>query len=177
MNAYWPLFQQHFPENFNKYQAIDFFKAINITRPDLIRINSDEVTSHYFHILLRYEIEKGLIDGTYTVDGLDKIWNQKIKEYLGLDVPSAKFGILQDIHWSHGSIGYFPTYSLGSFYAAQFYHYASLAIPGLEEQVANRKFGKLLAWLRENIHKPGHIYTSQELCTKVCGEELELQVF
>ena len=176
INAYWPTFQAFFPDNFKEHKALDFFKAINISEPNLIRINSDEVTYH-FHILLRYEIEKGLIDGTYKVDGLDKIWNEKIKEYLGLDVPSAREGILQDIHWSHGSIGYFPTYSLGSFYAAQFFHFASLAIPGLDKQIENKEFSHLLQWLHENIHQFGHIYTSQEICQKVCGEELDYKYF
>ena len=83
---------------------------------------------YHFHVLIRFEIEKGLMEGTLKVDNLDEVWNAKYKEYLGVKVPDAKQGILQDIHWSHGSIGYFPTYSLGSFYAAQFFQQAEKAV-------------------------------------------------
>lgn len=176
MNAYWPLFQQYFPENFANKNAEDFFKAINKVQPNLIRIDADEVTYH-FHVLLRFEIEKALIEGSAKIDDLEELWNSKIKEYLGLDVPSASQGVLQDIHWSHGSFGYFPTYSLGSFYAAQFYHAAQKAIPDLETQIAGKNFSSLLRWLRENIHQYGHLYSSEELCHKVTGEGLNYKYF
>jgi len=176
MNAYIPQFQNYFPEAFGNVSGMQLFRGLNTVKPDLIRINSDEVTYH-FHILLRYEIEKSLIEGKTEVKDLEQIWNEKIKEYLGLDVPSAKMGVLQDIHWSHGSFGYFPTYSLGSFYAAQFYHFAELAIPELSSQIESKNFLPLLHWLRENIHQYGHTYSSEELCKKVTGEGLNFKYF
>jgi carboxypeptidase Taq len=176
IKTYWPVFQQYFPEAFGKTDDLSFFRGLNTVKPDLIRINSDEATYH-FHILLRFEIEKSLIEGTVEVEDLEELWNSKIKEYLRLDVPSPKMGVLQDIHWSHGSFGYFPTYSLGSFYSAQFYHFASLAIPDLEAHIANKDFKPLLQWLRENIHQYGHQYSSEELCKKITGEGLNFKYF
>jgi carboxypeptidase Taq len=176
IKTYWPVFQKYFPEAFGKVNDMQFFKGLNVVTPDLIRINSDEVTYH-FHILLRFEIEKSLIEGSVEVKDLEELWNNKIKEYLGLDVPSPKQGVLQDIHWSHGSFGYFPTYSLGSFYAAQFFQHAGMAIPGLDEQIAQKNFKPLLAWLRENIHRHGHTYSSEELCKNATGEGLNFKYF
>jgi len=176
IKTYWPLFQQYFPEAFGKTSDMEFFRGLNTVTPNLIRINSDEVTYH-FHILLRFEIEKGIIEGSYEVKDLEEIWNSKIKEYLGLDVPSAKMGVLQDIHWSHGSFGYFPTYSLGSFYSAQFYHFANQAIPDLDQNISQKKFKPLLSWLRDNIHQYGHQFSSEELCTNVTGEGLNFKYF
>ena len=176
IETYWEDFQNAFPENFKGKSAKEFFKALNKVEPNLIRTDSDEVTYH-FHILLRYEIEKGLIEGSLDVADLEEIWNYKIKEYLGLDVPNPKVGVLQDIHWSHGSIGYFPTYSLGTFYASQFYHYADKAIPDLQGNIEKKNFAPLLGWLRTNIHSLGHQYDSEDLCEKVCGEKLNYKYF
>ncbi len=176
IKTYWSLFQKFFPDAFGNVSDLQFFKGLNTVTPDLIRINSDEVTYH-FHILLRFEIEKSLIEGKTEVKDLEEIWNSKIKEYLDLDVPSPKMGVLQDIHWSHGSFGYFPTYSLGSFYAAQFYHFAEKAIPGLQSDIESKNFKPLLEWLRVNIHQEGHTYSSEELCKKVTGEGLNFKYF
>ncbi len=176
IETYWSEFQHAFPDAFKGKSAKEFFKALNKVEPNLIRTDSDEVTYH-FHILLRYEIEKGLIEGSMEVNDLEEIWNSKIKEYLGLDVPSPKVGVLQDIHWSHGSIGYFPTYSLGTFYASQFYHFAEKAIPDLQKNIEQKNFAPLLSWLRTNIHSLGHQYDSEDLCEKVCGEKLNYKYF
>lgn len=122
--AYWKnnfkTLQELFPENLSDCTVEDFYKAMNLVKPSLVRTNADELTYH-FHVLIRYEIEKELIAGNISVSELPKVWNAKYKEYLDIDVTSDSEGVLQDIHWSHGSFGYFPTYSLGSFYAAQFY--------------------------------------------------------
>ncbi|MBL7786948.1 MAG: carboxypeptidase M32 [Chitinophagales bacterium] len=153
-----------------------FYKAINKVEPSLIRTSADELTYH-FHILIRFEIEKALIEGKIEVKDLAEIWNAKYREYLGIDVPDDKHGVLQDIHWSHGSFGYFPTYSLGSFYAAQFFAAAQRSIPDLNSQIEAGKLGELLAWLRTNIHQYGMLYTSEELCQKVTGEPLNFDYF
>ncbi len=170
------LVKKYFATNLKGVGASKFFKAINKVSPSLIRVESDELYYH-FHILIRYEIEKGLLEGTYTVDNLNEIWNAKYKEYLGVDVKNDAEGILQDIHWAYGSIGYFPTYSLGSFYAAQFYAQAKKDIRGLEKQIAAGDSSKLLAWLRENVHKHGGTYTSEQLCKRITGEGLNFKYF
>jgi carboxypeptidase Taq len=176
IKAYYPLIKETFPEKYNPISESEFFGGLNIIRPDLIRINSDEVTYH-LHILLRFEIEKGLIEGSLLAENLDEIWNGKIKDYLGLDVPSSKMGVLQDIHWSHGSFGYFPTYSLGSFYAAQFYAAAEKQIENLDEKIRRKEFAPLLQWLRTNVHQYGHSYSPEEICEKATDEKLNFKYF
>ncbi len=171
-----PLAKKYFGANLKGVGAVKFFKAINKVHPSLIRVESDELYYH-FHILIRYEIEKGLIEGTYSVDNLNEVWNEKYKEYLGVKVPNDLKGILQDIHWAYGSIGYFPTYSLGSFYAAQFYAKAKKDIRGLEKQIAAGDSSQLLAWLRENVHRHGSTYSAAKLCKKITGEELNFKYF
>jgi carboxypeptidase Taq len=156
--------------------AEDIFKAANQVKPGLIRISCDELTYH-FHVILRFEIENDLINKKLKVKDLPEAWNAKVKEYMGLDVPNDSQGVLQDIHWSHGSIGYFPTYSLGSFYAAQLMHFAKQAIPGIEEQFAKGDFSALKGWLAEQIHKKGRIYNAEELCTQATGEPLDVKYF
>ncbi len=168
--------KEFFPEPLKNVQPEAFFKAINKVRPSLIRTNADELTYH-FHILIRFEIEKALIEGSIEVKDLPALWNSKYKEYLGLDVPSDSQGVLQDIHWSHGSFGYFPTYSLGSFYAAQFYNKAVQEIPTLELEIEKGNMKPLLNWLREHIHRHGKRYTAEELCQHICGEKLNFKYF
>ncbi len=174
--ANFPRLQQIFPENLGKASAEDFYKAMNTVKPSLIRTSADELTYH-FHILIRFELEKALIEGSLEVKDLTSAWNKKYKEYLGVDVPSDSKGVLQDIHWSHGLIGYFPTYSLGSFYAAQFYSKASADIPGLEDQISKGQLKPLLGWLRENIHQHGKLYSSEEISKRITGEKLNFKYF
>lgn len=168
--------QARFPENLKNVSLEDFYKAINQVQPSLIRTEADELTYH-FHVMIRYEIEKGLLDGTYATKDLNEIWNKYYREYLHVDVPNDNQGVLQDIHWSHGSFGYFPTYSLGSLYAAQFFTAAQQQIPGLIEQITKGDYKQLLTWLRDEIHHHGRYYTSNELCAKVTGEPLAFRYF
>ena len=168
--------QEFFPENLNHYSAEDFYKAMNIVKPSLIRTSADELTYH-FHVLIRYEIEKELISGKIEVDDLPKIWNKKYKDYLNVDVPNDAKGVLQDIHWSHGSFGYFPTYSIGSFYAAQFFNQAKKEIKNLEQQIENGDLTPLLNWLREKIHIHGRLFAAKEMCEKITGEKLNFKHF
>ena len=168
--------QNVFPENLSDVSLTDFYHGMNKVEPGFIRTESDELYYH-FHVLIRYELEKELIEGTLEVDDLDKVWNAKYKEYLGIDVPDDNHGILQDIHWSHGSFGYFPTYSLGSFYAAQFYQQAEKDIPNLTAEIEAGNTQSLLDWLRTNIHQHGRFYTAEQLCTKVTGEPLNFKYF
>lgn len=173
---HYPQLQQIFPDNLGSVSLQDFYKAINLVQPSLIRTEADELTYH-FHVMVRYEIEKGLIEGTYQTKDLREIWNSYYKEFLHVTVPDDTHGVLQDIHWSHGSFGYFPTYSLGSFYAAQFFAAAQQQIPGLTGQIADGKYEALLTWLRQNIHHHGRYYTSNELCEKITGQPLDFKYF
>lgn len=170
------LAQKYFPQNLGNVTAEHFYKASNIVTPSFIRTEADELTYH-FHILIRYEIEKALMEGKLQVKDLPEYWNARYKEYLGIKVPNDAEGVLQDIHWSHGSIGYFPTYSLGSFYAAQFYATAKKEVKSLENKIENGNLLPLLEWLREKIHKYGKYYSAEELCKKVTGEKLNFAYF
>ena len=178
--AYWQAhyadLQQVFPNELGSISLDDFYKGINQIAPNAIRTEADELHYH-FHVLIRFEIEKALMEGTIEVDNLDTIWNEKYAEYMGIDIQHDNEGILQDIHWSHGSIGYFPTYSLGSFYAAQFFAKAKQDIPTLEEEMAAGNNDNLLQWLRQNIHQHGRYYTPDELCEKITGEKLNFGYF
>jgi carboxypeptidase Taq len=178
--AYWvanfPALKALYPSQLEGVDVELFYAAINQIQPNFVRVEADELHYH-LHVLIRYEIEKGLMEGSMQVENLDKIWNEKYKAFLGLDVPDDKLGILQDVHWSEGLLGYFPTYSLGSFYAAQFFHQASKEIPTLSEQLEAGDSSALLAWLREKIHQYGRQYTSEELCQRITGEGLNLKYF
>ncbi|HRP60845.1 MAG TPA: carboxypeptidase M32, partial [Vicingus sp.] len=168
--------QEVFQVNLGHFTTDDFYKAMNIVKPSLIRTSADELTYH-FHVLIRYEIEKELIAGSIEVEDLPTVWNKKYKEYLNIDVPSDSQGVLQDIHWSHGSFGYFPTYSIGSFYAAQFYNQAKKEIDQLEYQIEIGNLKPLLDWLREKIHQHGRLFAADELCEKITGEKLNFKHF
>ena len=178
--GYWkqnfPLIQSYFPEQLKNVTVADFYKAMNLVEPSLIRTSADELTYH-FHILIRFEIEKALIEGGIEVSDLPAQWNKKYKEYLGIDVPNDSHGVLQDIHWSHGSFGYFPTYSLGSFYAAQFLKQAKNEIPTLESEIENGNMKPLLDWLRIKVHGHGKYYSAEELCIMICGEKINFSHF
>jgi len=173
---FYPRLQALFPENLKEVSLDSFYKSMNVVRPSLIRTNADELTYH-FHILVRFELEKALIEGSLEVADLPAAWNKKYEEYLDLKVPDDSSGCLQDVHWSHGSFGYFPTYSLGSFYAAQFYRQALNDIPGLETNFAHGDFRPFLDWLRKNIHVHGKMYTAEELCVRITGEKLNFRHF
>ena len=177
---YWkynyPVLQSYFPDQLGNIPLEKFYKAINKVSPTLIRIYADELTYH-FHIMIRYEIEKELMAGNLETADLPAAWNQKYMHYMHLKVPDDASGCLQDVHWSHGNFGYFPTYSLGSFYAAQFYRTAQKEIPDLEEKIAEGNLLPLLSWLREKIHVHGRLYSASEICIRVTGEELSEHAF
>ncbi len=173
---FYPLLQSYFPEQLANVTVDTFFKAMNRVEPSLIRTEADEVTYH-FHVMIRYEIEKGLLENKIDAKDLPQVWNSMYEKYLGITPPDDVKGILQDVHWSHGSFGYFPTYSLGSFYAAQFFAQAHKEITDLDLKFARGEFEPLLLWLRDKIHQYGRRYTSEELCEKVTGEQLNTAYF
>ncbi len=152
------------------------YRAANTVQPSLIRIEADEVT-YNLHIILRMEIERALVAGDVQVDDLPGLWREKVKTYLGLEVPTDREGVLQDIHWSFGLFGYFPTYALGNLYAAQLFAAARRHLPDLDEQMARGDLGNLLHWLRANVHGPGSLYRADELCVRVTGAPLSPEPF
>lgn len=174
---YFPKLKEFFPKQFDDVSKGQFAKAINKVQPSLIRTEADELTYH-FHVMVRYELEKRLIEGSLQVKEIPLYWNDQYKKLLGVDVPDDKQGCLQDVHWSHGSFGYFATYSLGSFYAAQLWQQAKKDLPGIGAQIATEgQTGWLLSWLRSNVHKHGRFYNSDQLCKLVTGKNLDSSVF
>jgi carboxypeptidase Taq len=173
---YYPLLQKHFPGQLESISTEDFYKGINQVQPSFIRTEADELTYH-FHVYIRYELEKKLLDKTLSARDIPEYWNEQYKKYLSVEVPSDKKGCLQDVHWSHGSFGYFPTYSLGSFYAAQFFQTAKAQLKNVEAEIENGNTVSLLSWLRQNIHSKGRFFTSEELCRQVTGTGLDVKHF
>jgi carboxypeptidase Taq len=168
--------QNIYPKNLSTVSLNKFYRGINKVQSSLIRTSADELTYH-LHVLIRYELEIALIEKQIAVKDLPGEWNKLYKKYLNIDVPSDSKGVLQDVHWSHGSFGYFPTYSIGSFLAAQFFNKAMEQIPGLKADIRSGKSATLKKWLNENIHALGRQYNAEELCVKVTGEPLNLRHF
>ncbi len=178
--AFWqyffPEFAAIFPVNSADVSVEEVYAAVNEVKPSLIRVEADEIT-YNLHILLRFEIERGLFTDEYTANDLSAVWNEKMKSFLGIEPPDDRDGVLQDIHWSHGSFGYFPTYTLGNLYAAQFYHAAGRDLPGLTDQIARGELRPLRDWLKRNIHLPGMTYRAGELVQQVTGLPLTADYF
>lgn len=174
---YYPALVKYFPAQFKGVSTNEFLQAINKVQPSLIRTEADELTYH-FHVMIRYELEKKLIEGSLQVHEIPLYWNDAYKTLLGVTVPDDKQGCLQDVHWSHGSFGYFATYSLGSFYAAQLWEQSKKEIPLLEKQIATKGNTQLeLAWLRDKVHRHGRYYNSNELSSLITGRGLDSNVF
>lgn len=173
---YYPELQRLFPEQLAQVDLEQFYRGINKVQPSLIRTEADEI-SYHFHVYIRYELEKGLIEGSIATADVPAFWNEQYKKLLNVDVPDDKQGCIQDVHWSHGSFGYFPTYSLGSFYAAQFYAAARQQINELERKISHGQTASLLKWLREQVHAKGRTFTSEGLCEQVTGKPLDIGYF
>ncbi|MBX3423556.1 MAG: carboxypeptidase M32 [Pirellulaceae bacterium] len=154
--------------------ADDIYGDVNLVWPSLIRVEADEVT-YNLHILIRFELEQQLIGGQLTVDDAPEAWNQRYQHYLGINPPSPRDGILQDVHWSAGLIGYFPTYTLGNLYAAQLMQAAQRDVGDLEQRIGQGDFEPLLEWLRSKIHALGACYVPAELIHMTTGQPLSHQ--
>lgn len=166
-----PEVQQRFPEALEGVEIGAFVAAINGVRPSLIRVEADEVT-YNLHIMLRFELERALVSGSLEAVDVPTAWNETFQRDFGLTPPGDADGCLQDIHWSSGSIGYFPTYALGNIYAAQFFDAADQAIGPLSEQFARGEFSPLKEWLNKEIHQRGRQYRANELVEVVTGQAL-----
>ncbi len=175
-NHFYARLQAVFPENLGKTPLDAFFLAVNGVRPSYIRIEADEVT-YNLHIILRFELERELTSGRLAVKDVSDAWNDRVKRYLGLPAPSVDQGVLQDIHWSSGLIGYFPTYSLGNLYAAQLFEAARRDIPGLEAGFEKGKLTPLTDWLVENVHRKGRAMSASEIVEKASGAKLSPEPF
>jgi len=166
-----PKVQALFPEQMRDVSAEDFYRAVNAARPSLIRIDADELT-YALHIMVRYEIEKQLFDGTLSVGELPAAWNRLYKAYLGIDVPDDTRGVLQDFHWAGGVFGYFPSYALGTAYSAQIYHVLRSEVD-VDACCKDGNFEPVRKWLIERIYRHGKLYTAEELIQMTCGSEFD----
>ena len=147
-------------------------RSINAIRPTLIRGDADEAT-YGLHIILRFELEQELLAGTVAIRDLPELWNARMKDYLGVDVPDDAHGVLQDMHWSIGLFGYFPTYQLGNVISVQIWERARADLGDLDEQFARGEFSQLREWLRAHIYRHGSIYPPRQLLRRVTGSDLD----
>jgi carboxypeptidase Taq len=168
----WPQIRAAFPEAFDAYSAEDFYRAVNKMHPSFIRVEADELT-YGLHIILRYEIERDIFEGRLEAKELPGVWNARMKEYLGIDVPDEAQGVLQDVHWSEGLFGYFPDYLLGSVLSVQIWEKMLGDIPDLNEQIENGEFGALREWLQEHVHWSGSKFTPKETIERAVGGPLD----
>jgi carboxypeptidase Taq len=168
---FFPLIQDAFPDQLADVSAEDFHRAVNHVEPSLIRTEADELT-YDLHIILRFELEQEIFAGTLELKDLPEAWNERVRSYLGIDVPGDADGVLQDPHWADGSFGYFPTYSLGNVIAGQLWEAANEALPELEEQIERGKLSPLREWLRQNVHRYGRKLTSREVVESATGKPL-----
>lgn len=173
---YLPVLREFFPDQLADVEIDTFYRAINKVEPSLIRVEADEVT-YNLHIFLRFELEQALLNDQLQVARLPDAWNAKMEEYLGVVPPDDARGVLQDVHWSSGLFGYFPSYALGNLLAVQFCNEAMADSPALLSEVAAGDFGRLLTWLREHIHQHGKKFTPAELIRRVTGETVTAEPF
>ena len=170
-----PVLAEFFPQ-FDEADPEALYRSANVVSPSLIRVEADEVT-YNFHIMLRFEIESGLIDGSISVSDLPRLWNEAMERYLGVTPTNDAEGVLQDVHWSMGAFGYFPSYMLGNLYAAQMLGKLREDLPDLDKQIASGDIAPLLGWLREHVHTLGGIYEPKELIERITGETLDASHF
>jgi carboxypeptidase Taq len=175
-NFFFSKYAAYFPAQLKNVSEKDFYKAVNAVQPGCIRVDADELT-YNLHIFIRFELECALFSGKLQSKDIPSAWNEKYRAYLGIDPQNDSEGCLQDIHWAHGSFGYFPTYTFGNIIAAQLFQKAEADMPALHEQFAHGDFSKMLEWLRSNVHHHGRKFTSKEIVKKVTGDEINPDAF
>ena len=173
---FFPQLKKAFPSQLDGVTTKAFYKAINKVEPTMIRVNADEAT-YNLHIMLRLEMEIGMVEGKYALKDLPEIWNEKMRDYLVITPPNDAQGVLQDVHWSYGALGYFSTYALGNLVSAQLWEKINADLPDLGEQIRKGKFDTLLGWLREKIHIFGSKYEPQTLVQKVTGSKINSDAY
>jgi len=167
-----PQLQRAFPQQLGGVDLDTFYRAINQVTPSFIRVEADEAT-YNLHIMLRFEIEMELLNGQIKIADLARVWNERFEAFFGIVPPTDTLGVLQDVHWSSGLIGYFPTYALGNMLAAQYYRKAIADHPSIPADIASGKFDTLRLWLNEHIHQHGRKYDGDELTRRVTGEGIQ----
>ncbi len=175
-NHYYPKLQELFPDELRAVSQEQYYRAINLVEPSLIRVEADEVT-YNLHIFLRFDLERELLTGQLAVKDLPMAWNDRMEQYLGIRPENDADGVMQDVHWSAGLMGYFPTYALGNLLSVQFYRQAQQALPDLEEQISRGDFKPLREWLIENIYRHGRKFYPRELVQRVTGEDISAKPF
>ena len=175
-HCFYPRLQELFPAQLANVGMEAFYKAINKVDRSFIRVEADEAT-YNLHVMLRLEIEIALMEGSLEVKDLPEAWNSRMRDYLGIVPPNDKLGVLQDVHWSGGMIGYFPTYALGNLVSAQLWEVINRDIPNLEEQIEKGEFSSLLGWLREKVHAHGAKFEPQELVERITGSTIDPQPY
>jgi carboxypeptidase Taq len=171
---FWPPARQALGGVLADVELDSWLSAVNQVSTSLIRVEADEAT-YNLHILLRFELEMAMMQGDLSPGDVPGAWNEKMRKYLGLTPPDDAHGCLQDIHWSGGAIGYFPTYTLGNLYAAQFFEQARRDLGDLDAQFSRGDFAGLLGWLRSRIHGLGRTYRPRDLLRHVTGQDLSAQ--
>jgi carboxypeptidase Taq len=174
--GFYPKLKQHLPKQLKNVPLETFYKAINAVAPSFVRVEADEVT-YCLHVILRFEIEKELINGTLQVDDLPEKWNHLMQEIFGIKPSSDTMGCLQDIHWSLGDFGYFPTYALGNLLAAHFFSSFAKDHPDWEEQIGLGDLSFVRNWLKKNIHNFGKMYDAEQLAKKIGGKPLSEKAY
>ncbi|MFN2174367.1 MAG: carboxypeptidase M32 [Anaerolineales bacterium] len=169
---YYPRLQDTFPSQLGNVSLEDFYRGINKVEPTLIRVEADEAT-YNMHVMLRLELEIALMEGNLDVKDLPDAWNAKMVEFLGITPPNDADGVLQDVHWSSGLIGYFSTYALGNLISLQLWELIQQDIPNLSDQIRKGQFGELLDWLRRKVHRHGAKYEPQELIKRITGSKID----
>lgn len=169
---FYPQLQTRFPSQLNSVSLDQFYKGINKVQPSFIRVEADEAT-YNLHIMLRLELEIAMLENQVAIKDLPELWNTKMEEYLGILPPNNSLGVLQDVHWSGGMLGYFSTYALGNLISAQLWEKFTAQNPGIDAQIRKGDFSALLGWLRENIHQHGRKYEPQELVQRVTGSRID----
>lgn len=173
---YYPEARKAFPGPLGEVPLDEFYRAINRVSPSLIRVEADEVT-YNLHIILRYEMEQDLLNGRLSVKDAPGAWRQKMRESVGVEPQTDREGILQDVHWSGGGIGYFPTYTLGNILSAQLFEAATAAVPTIKTDIRAGRFSALYEWLRVNVHQHGRRYVPGELIERATGRGLTLEPY
>ena len=169
---FYPSVQETFADVLGDVSLDDFHRSVNRVRPSFIRVDADEAT-YSLHIILRFELEQELLFGSLSTAELPDAWNARFKDYLGLDVPDDRLGVLQDVHWAGGSFGYFPTYALGNVVSLQIWERVRAELPDLDEQFARGDFGALHDWLRDQVYRHGRKFTPQELLQRIVGTGMD----
>ena len=175
-NLFYPIFKNSSPEYFKDLDIETWYRYVNQVRPSLIRVEADELT-YCLHVILRFELELELMNDKINVPELPGLWNEKMQEILGVSPANDREGVLQDMHWSGGSFGYFPTYAIGTIYASQLFYQLTKDNPSIYDEIENGNFTNILFWLNEHIHRHGRLMAADEIIKKVCGEGLNSKVF